>query len=219
MAPSKNQAPLVDEGEASNNPDGSIMPKLVPITPGEIPTDTSSENIHPGEGGGAPPAVSPSVSIPTESPLFPATPLNPVPVTPVTPPPAYAPPVPAAQTPPQLAPTVMPVVSTTAPTPRAAPAVNTYQTAMPRMAPTANTYQTTMPRMAPTVNTYQTTMPRVAPATTLELDGRPKRTIINEGVGHGYSSLTDPNLSPGLHGRRFAPSNGGTSGTSSTPGF
>ena len=200
MAPSKNAPPLVDEGSAASNSDGSIMPKLVPINPGEIPTDTSSENIHPGEGGTAPPAVSPSVSIPAESPLFPSTPNiapvapaappNVVPITPVTPHPIVAPPIPAAQAP-QLAPAVIPVLSTTSSTPRVAPAATT---------------------------TYQT-MPRVAPSTTLEIEGRPKRTIINEGVGHGYSSLTDPNLSPGLHGRRFGGSSGGSSNTSSTPGF
>lgn len=190
MAPSKHQEPLVDEGTASNAPDGTI-PKLVPITPGDIPTDTSSENIHPYEGS-APPAVSPSVSIPTESPLFPSVPpVVPIAPTQSVPRPVVAPPIPAAQAPPPLAPAVVPVVGTAA--------------AAPRLAPEAASYQS---------------MPRVAPSTTIEMDGRPKRTIINEGGPRGYSSITDPNLSPGLHGRRFAPS-GGSSSTSpsSTPGF
>lgn len=98
--------------------------------------------------------------------------------------------------------------------PMPAPAIPAAQTPAPASASSAP-----QPAPAPGFNSFSRVPP---PSVMVTSDGgrATRRTIINEDGHTRYGSITDPALSPGLHGRRFAPSSSGSgSGSGSPQGF
>jgi penicillin-binding protein 1A len=209
ITPTKRAEVIGDEQDQQNG--GVEVPNLVPIAP---EADNGPELV-PLTPDNAPPAVSPSATIPQEGETVPApAPERAQTYRYETPPPSVAPlrapyPVPSvAPTMPPVAPMPGASLPQPAPSPIPAPMSSTNNGAYSY----GSSYGTSVGRSAPAYTGGQSAG---RPSTVLTSSGS-KRTIINEDGGQKYFSISDPNVGPGTSRRRFSAP--GTGSPTPTPG-